>query len=180
MKTSRLLPGLLSAAILVVGCGEYTEYIEETPDPHRPTQTKIPEQHWKEYQILTETIASYHETPIPQNIGPDHAQLHTRLAIILYEAKDWRGAKENLERGINMYSGDPEAHWYLGKVLGKLEQYEAAVVEFETALKLDPDLTGARRDRAETYRSMGRMDEAEESEEIFGESESTDSSSGSN
>ena len=161
MKTGLLIACLSSAVLFLVGCGEYREYREASPDQPQ-SETEIPERYQKEYQTLTDAIASLHVGAVPQNIGPDHASLHTRLAIIYYEIGEWRKAHENLERGINMYSGDPKAHDYLGRVLSKMERYEMAISEFEIALGLDPTFNEVHRELADTYERMGLTEKAEE------------------
>ena len=166
MKTGLFIANLLSAVLLLVGCWEYREYREDAPKATR-TELKIPELYQEEYQTLTDTIASLHVGVVPQNIGPDHASLHTRLAIIYYEIGEWNKAHENLERGINMYSGDPKAHVYLGRVLGKMERYKVAVSEFEIALGLDPTLDEVHRELADAYNRMGLTEKAEEEMEKY-------------
>ena len=160
MKTCFLIASLSSAVLLLVGCGEYREYREDAPEATQ-TEFKIPERYQEEYQTLTDAIASLHVGVVPQKIGPDHASLHTRLAIIYYEIGEWRKAHENLERGINMYSGDPKAHVYLGRVLSKMERYENALSEFEIALGLDPTFNEVHRELADTYERMGLTEKAE-------------------
>ena len=172
MKTVLLMSILLSVGILLVGCGEYVEYRKETPGA-ASKKVIIPDQYQDEYQELTETIASYHKGPVPENIGPDHAILHRRLAIIYYDIGELEKAHENLERSINMHYDNSEAHLYLGRVLNKMGKHVRAIREFEIALQLDSDLIEAYRDFGDVYTSMGMLERAEEEYQKFNRASST-------
>jgi tetratricopeptide (TPR) repeat protein len=166
MRAGHISKILVAVGILLAGCGEYAGYREEMPKA-APKKVVIPDRYQAEYQELTEEISSYHKGPIPENIGPDHAILHRRLAMIYYAIGEWQKAHENLERSINMHYDNAEAHLYLGRVLSKMEKHAGAIREFEIALQLDPGLIEAHRDLADAYTGVGMLERAEEEYQKF-------------
>jgi tetratricopeptide (TPR) repeat protein len=80
--------------------------------------------------------------------NPDLSKLEIGLLIDMDRVAE---AKGGLEAGIKREPDNKVFHFYLGYVNSKLENWDDAKKEFETALKLDPDYFDAQYHLAQVY-----------------------------
>lgn len=120
----------------------------------------IPSEYQEEVKSLNEIVESYHQQALP-SFDAKHARTHTRLGIIFFNIGNFKEAKYNLERAINMHSGMAEAHFYLGRVLNKTSTPREALEEYDRALKIDPGLVEVHKHRGETYKALGMEKKAD-------------------
>jgi Flp pilus assembly protein TadD len=66
--------------------------------------------------------------------------------LLLAEAGDVGGGIEHLQRFIALNPRDAEAHYQLGRFLAATGKRDDAAREFGQALKLRPDIKGAKED----------------------------------
>ena len=114
----------------------------------------IPAEYREEVETLNAIIKSYHKRVLP-SFDAKHAGTHIRLGVIYFNIGNFEEARYNLKRAINMRSGMPEAHFYLGRVLNETGDPELAIEEYNNALKFDSDLMEIHQYLGETYRSLG-------------------------
>lgn len=78
--------------------------------------------------------------------GPTDAYAQRSAAAILAEARNGQPALDAAWRGVELAPDEPQAHLVLALVAGRLELFDLAERAYREALRLDPELAGARDD----------------------------------
>ena len=78
--------------------------------------------------------------------GPTDAYAQRSAAAILAEARNGQPALNAAWRGVELAPDEPQAHLVLALVAGRLELFDLAERAYREALRLDPELAGARHD----------------------------------
>ncbi|MEV6798676.1 tetratricopeptide repeat protein [Micromonospora rifamycinica] len=78
--------------------------------------------------------------------GPADAYAQRSAAAILAEARNGQPALNAAWRGVELAPDEPQAHLVLALVAGRLELFDLAERAYREALRLDPELAGARDD----------------------------------
>lgn len=168
MNNAFLRVGLVAAAMLLFGCGEYSEYVEPAPAVEKK-EIPVPPEYQEEVAALTAEIKHRHSGALPE-ISPEHAKIHTRLGIIYYTIGDDEKAEENLKRAVNMDGTNSQAHLFYGRLLMREKKFDNALGEFEDADQTDPGSPEVRKEMAGAYRALGMISKAEEMERTPDES----------
>ena len=89
--------------------------------------------------------------------------------------------KDLLKRSQELDASDAETHFQLGNLAMKENKYEEALIELQTAAKLDPEIAKVHLVLARVYRRTGREGDAEKETQLHGklkekEEQSTDPS----
>ncbi|WP_174531445.1 tetratricopeptide repeat protein, partial [Micromonospora maritima] len=79
-------------------------------------------------------------------LGPADAYAQRSAAAILSASRNGQAALDAAWRGVELAPDEPEAHLVLGLVAVRLELFDLAERAYREALRLDPELTGARQD----------------------------------
>ncbi|MFI7217743.1 tetratricopeptide repeat protein [Micromonospora maritima] len=79
-------------------------------------------------------------------LGPTEAYAQRSAAAILSASRNGQAALDAAWRGVELAPDEPEAHLVLGLVAVRLELFDLAERAYREALRLDPELTGARQD----------------------------------
>jgi tetratricopeptide (TPR) repeat protein len=89
------------------------------------------------------------------------AKTHASRGIALARVKDYGPAEEELKVAIQMEPNVAIYHAQLGSVLGLQAKWDAALLEFERAVALEPQNIGFRREAAAVQWQVGSLDAAE-------------------
>ncbi len=73
---------------------------------------------------------------------PDYLPAHKILAKMALQQEDYAGAEQSLRRLLQASGNSAEAHLDLGVAYKGMGQYDKALVEYDTAQKLNPELSG--------------------------------------
>src|SRR2546430_2206761 len=76
-------------------------------------------------------------------IKPDLLIARINLSIALYYLPDAEGAKREATKALNQDSGKPQTHYILGLIARSENQFDEAIAEFQSVLKIDPDDMGS-------------------------------------
>ena len=95
-------------------------------------------------------------------IRPDYLPARLRLAEALLEIGDIDRSAMTFEDLLREPSAEPAARVGLGRIAASRGDYAAAVIQFERALTLFPELGAAHYGLARALRAMGRTAEAEQ------------------
>jgi tetratricopeptide (TPR) repeat protein len=104
---------------------------------------------------------------------PNDAFFQLKYALFLLNAPGERDAAQNerikalLKKSVALDDSDAEAHFQLGNLAMKANNYEEAIKELQTAAKLDPELSKAHVVLARVYRRAGRPEDAERETELY-------------
>ncbi|PGH41259.1 hypothetical protein COO58_25825 [Micromonospora sp. WMMA1996] len=79
-------------------------------------------------------------------LGPTDAYAQRGAAAILSASRNGQAALDAAWRGVELAPDEPEAHLVLGLVAVRLELFDLAERAYREALRLDPELAGARQD----------------------------------
>ncbi|MFI7213644.1 tetratricopeptide repeat protein [Micromonospora maritima] len=79
-------------------------------------------------------------------LGPTEAYAQRSATAILSASRNGQAALDAAWRGVELAPDEPEAHLVLGLVAVRLELFDLAERAYREALRLDPELTGARQD----------------------------------
>src|SRR5207245_9089613 len=83
------------------------------------------------------------------------------LANVYMRGHRFTDAEGILRKLVALHPNDASAHMQLGRMLAADGQNDGAIVELQSALKLDPNDTAAQRDLADLYVSAKKYDQAE-------------------
>jgi Flp pilus assembly protein TadD len=92
---------------------------------------------------------------------------HASRAAQLVQAGDLKGAEGEMRQAVELSPKEPEYHARLGVILGMQRRPQAAAECFESALTLDPENLGVRRNLATTQWQMGHLAPAQENLELI-------------
>jgi tetratricopeptide (TPR) repeat protein len=104
---------------------------------------------------------------------PNDAFFQLKYALFLLNAPGERDAAQNerikalLKKSVALDESSAEAHFQLGNIAMKENNYEEALKELQTAAKLDPELSKAHVVLARVYRRAGRPEEAERETQLY-------------
>jgi len=104
---------------------------------------------------------------------PGDAMFHLQYAeflLDLAEAGDRSSeprAGEHLQACLKLAPADPEAHYYLGRLLLQQEKLEDAVAELKVAENLGPEVAKIHYALGRAYQKLGRLEEAAKENEKF-------------
>ncbi len=104
---------------------------------------------------------------------PNDAFFQLKYALFLLNAPGERDAAQNerikalLKKSVALDESSAEAHFQLGNLAMKANNYEEALKELQTAAKLDPELSKAHVVLARVYRRAGRPEEAERETQLY-------------
>jgi len=76
-------------------------------------------------------------------------------------------AGEHLQACLKLEPSNPEAHYYLGRLLLQQEKYEDAVAELKVAENLSPQGATIHYALGRAYQKLGRLEEAAKENEKF-------------
>ena len=79
---------------------------------------------------------------------------------VAHLAKDDNKAREYLEKAIALREAYPEAHYCMGAIFNRAEEYKAALKHLKLAVKYNPDYAEAYYAMKETYEGMRDFDKA--------------------
>jgi tetratricopeptide (TPR) repeat protein len=91
---------------------------------------------------------------------PANPELRMRLAQMLEQAGDLRGALRHYLHAATIMPGNGEAHMRLGIIHRQRDEPDRAVKSFIRALSCDPGLVECHRHLAELYEQLGRRRDA--------------------
>jgi tetratricopeptide (TPR) repeat protein len=91
---------------------------------------------------------------------PANPELRMRLAQMLEQAGDLRGALRHYLHAATIMPGNGEAHMRLGMIHRQRDEPDRAVKSFIRALSCDPGLVECHRHLAELYEQLGRRRDA--------------------
>lgn len=94
----------------------------------------------------------------PDNSGPSRHQLQE--LIRLYNQDDFTSFLPRAEQVAEKYSKNFEVHIMLGEVNRKLQNYDAAIVNYRTAIRIKPDYADAYINLGSTLKNSGQLDAA--------------------
>ena len=94
--------------------------------------------------------------------GADLAAVHLQRSLAFRQLGDLERAEESLRVGLALAPDDGRLHNNLGMVLRERRDPEGARAAFETAWRLLPGSALVAGNLAQTYRELGRADEAAE------------------
>lgn len=93
-------------------------------------------------------------------LNADSAEAHILVGEALDEMKDTAGATQEFRAAVKADPKQPNAHFGLGYLLWKQEQYPEAATEFQAELANAPGYTQAMVYLADSYIQMNKMDKA--------------------
>lgn len=76
--------------------------------------------------------------------APNNSQGYLGKSAALFMLKQYEAAAESAIDAVNLMYYNPLAHFYLGKALHKLKDYENAAMAMETCLRMNPGIVKAR------------------------------------
>src|SRR5437868_2706315 len=76
-------------------------------------------------------------------IKPDLLIARINLSIALYYLPDADGAKREAQKALNQDPNKPQTHYLLGLIARAQNQFDEAIAEFQSVLKIDADDVGA-------------------------------------
>ncbi len=87
------------------------------------------------------------ELRLAVELNPDSDTAHRALGTALFRQQKFSAAEKEFREALRL-NGSPDNHYSLAACLMTMDRYEEALVELETAARLDPDrpLYRARRD----------------------------------
>jgi tetratricopeptide (TPR) repeat protein len=94
-------------------------------------------------------------------INPAHAETYYKLADAYSRIQKYDDAQRLLQRSIRLDATATGPFILMGKVLDKKGDYDLAVLALKHALSMDPSNTMTHHLLGQTYRDMGRKEEAE-------------------
>src|SRR5438128_12117638 len=71
-------------------------------------------------------------------IKPDLLIARINLSIALYYLPDANGAKRETQKALNQDPNKPQPHYILGLIARAQNQFDEAIAEFQSVLKIDP------------------------------------------
>lgn len=95
--------------------------------------------------------------------SPGSAFILSNLAMALTRnsSKDDPRALNQIKTAIKFDSNDPELYRKQGRILVWMENHKEAIVSYRKSLELDPSQSTARKELIDTYRVLGKLEEAE-------------------
>jgi tetratricopeptide (TPR) repeat protein len=163
-RSMLLLVGLGSAQFLDGRAAEsiqtFLRAVDLDPANHRP------------YSFLSGAAGTAHDEAKRVNaaferflrVAPDNPRASYYLALdLLHEPATDDGTASRrveslLKRALQLDPAQPDAHYQLGVLYARQDNYQAAAEELEKALRLSPDLQEAHYRLAIAYRQTGHMD----------------------
>ena len=109
-------------------------------------------------------------TALQNAIAIDAELLHANYALgLIYNAqgKEHDKALAALQKVASKDKDDPHVRYYMGQIRTKLEQSDAAIDDFQEAIRLDPYNVSAYYGLANLYRRLGRQDDWRQTLEHF-------------
>jgi len=76
-------------------------------------------------------------------IKPDLTIARINLSIALYYLPDANGARREAEKTLGQDPNHPQPHYLLGLIARSQNQFDEAIAEFQSVLKIDPDDVGS-------------------------------------
>lgn len=122
------------------------------------------------YRILLATLLSQAASPeaIEQarqavSLGPDSAEAHATLGILLASAKNYEEGVKELQRSVELDPKGASAHFRLGLAYKWMHNFDPEIQEMMKALELNPDDETACFELALAYQLKGDLKDAEQS-----------------
>lgn len=95
------------------------------------------------------------------------AAFHSNRAKLLAQRNDLKGALADMEQALLLKPGDERAYMTRGELKLKAKDAAGALKDFDKSLSLKPGFFAVRKRRAEAYRALGKVEQAEEDEKIY-------------
>jgi tetratricopeptide (TPR) repeat protein len=125
--------------------------------------------HLKQGQVWHENgrfaQAIHHYTQALQ-LQPDEAIAYELRAVAYYDQGQHQAALSDFNQVIQLNPFNDVAHWAKGKIFAAMGDHLWAMSSFSRAIELNGDEADYYRDRAKTWRQLGRVVEAEQDEGI--------------
>lgn len=122
------------------------------------------------YRILLATLLSQAASPeaLEQarqavSLGPDSAEAHATLGILLASAKNYEEGVKELQRSVELDPKLASAHFRLGLAYKWTRRFDPEIQEMMKALELNPDDETACFELALAYQMKGSLKDAERS-----------------
>jgi|GEM_PF-4300945 len=88
-------------------------------------------------------------------------ELHKVRSQVWFDMHEFTRAIDEMSAAIEHTPGDPDCYNSRGYMWSKLGDWESAIAEYDTALKIDPQFALALVNRGNAYRSLGEVAKAE-------------------
>ena len=95
-----------------------------------------------------------------QENNPKDPNIHLNWGKILYNAKEYGGASLAYQRALIYDEKNIQAHYLLGQMYNAARNSQAALVEIDAALALDPSYVPAIREKGDAYYVLKKYQEA--------------------
>lgn len=94
------------------------------------------------------------------NMAPGQAVFYADLGVAYVQAKEYRNARRNLNKALQLYPELFQSRFYSGFHFVNIQRWDLALGEFDKCDKLIPEQTGVRYYQGLCYENQGQRDKA--------------------